>query len=171
MTLRSLVLTAAILMAGCTEAIDVHSARSPVAHFERYRTFAYETDVHAPSGFTPPPPSLRVEQDAERFVAEALRDKGYVLTSGGPTDMRIRLYVGRRRGERREPAHGPPGWLVESENEEEDFVEGALVIDVVDASGDLVWHGAARTEIDPGHVEEQLLRRAVNKVLSSFPGR
>jgi len=32
-----------------------------------------------------------------------------------------------------------------------------------------VWHGAARAEIDPDHIDDALLRRSVAKLLASFP--
>jgi hypothetical protein len=58
------------------------------------------------------------------------------------------------------------------ENETEDFTEGAFVIDAFDAAtDDLLWHGSARLEVQPGRFDEERLRRAASAVLTSFPAR
>jgi hypothetical protein len=61
-----------------------------------------------------------------------------------------------------------PGWF--EEHEEAEFVEGILVIDVLDGkSRGLLWHGAASVEINPEKIDDQLLKRATARVLVSFP--
>lgn len=58
------------------------------------------------------------------------------------------------------------------DQEERDFVEGAFVIDAFDReTRELVWHGSARTEINPGPIDDARLRQAVESVLASFPAR
>jgi hypothetical protein len=78
--------------------------------------------------------------------------------------------AGRRERAIRLPQRAHPDWLLE--DEEDDFVEGAFVVDAFDAAtGEMVWHGSARLEIDPGSVQEERLQRAVGEVLASFPRR
>jgi hypothetical protein len=56
------------------------------------------------------------------------------------------------------------------DQEEMDLVEGAFVIDVFDRkTRELVWHGFARSEINPGPVDYDRVRRAAESVLASFP--
>jgi hypothetical protein len=56
------------------------------------------------------------------------------------------------------------------DDEDADFVEGSLVIDAFDGeTGWKVWHGAARAEIDPDHIDHVLLQRSVATLLASFP--
>lgn len=163
----AVVLVTAVLV-GCTSAIDVHTAQAPSAHFERYRTFSFEIDRQAPPGFSPSPQSAHVKQRVEQLTAKVLETKGYTQAEPASGDMTVRVSAGRRAREIRLPERARPDWLME--DEENDFVEGSFVIDAFDsASGEMVWHGAARLEVDPGAVDEARLRRAVSSVLTSFP--
>jgi hypothetical protein len=60
----------------------------------------------------------------------------------------------------------------ELDQEDRDLVEGAFVIDAFDAeTGSLVWHGSAHSEINPRTIDRKRLRRAVESMLGSFPGK
>jgi hypothetical protein len=166
---RVLAAVALTLLASCTAAINVHTKQSPSADFERYRTFSFESDPRPPARFAPAPASRHVERRVERVATILLLEKGYVPKER-TSDMNLRVSAGQRTREIRVPERARPAWFVE--DEDEDFVEGAFVIDAFDAAtGEVVWHGSARLEVDPGKVDENRLRRAVNDVLAKFPSR
>ena len=155
---------------GCSTAINFHTAVSPLAHFDRYRTFAFETSRDAPPDFELSPRSIYVRHRVEEMSATILIDKGYALAANAIADLRIQVAAGRRTRKIRRPVDAHSDWL--AEDEEDDFVEGAFVIDAIDnETGELVWHGSARVEVEPGKVDEDVLRRAVSRVLASFPPR
>lgn len=169
--LRTRVARAAlIVLVACTPAMNVHTAQSPSAQFERYRTFSLESDACMPADFAPSSQSTHVRQQVGQVTGAVLMAKGYTPASDEPADMAIRVSAGRREREIRWPVQVRPPWLVEDETE--DFTEGAFVIDAFDtATDDLLWHGSARLEVQPGSVDEPLLRRAASAVLTSFPAR
>ena len=166
---RAVALVGALTTA-CTVAIDVHTAESPFARFDQYQTFAFETATREPVSFSSSALTADVETRVEQLATDILLIKGYEPAAGAPADLSIRVAAGRREREIRRPSRSHPPWLIE--NEEDDFVEGALVVDAFDVStGELVWHGSAGTVIDPGRVDDERLRRAVYDVLTDFPSR
>jgi len=170
MSLRLILLGLVTLMLACAPAIRLHTVQSPSAHFDLYRTFAFQSEPRAPASFARSPQSAYVERRVEQLAADILRGKGYAAAEGSPADLMIHVSAGRRERETRLPQPSRPDWLVEYE--EDDFVEGAFVVDAFDTrTGEMVWHGSARLEIDPGSVKEEGLQRAVREVLASFPSR
>jgi Domain of unknown function (DUF4136) len=168
---RTFLLALVTMLLGCSS-VDFHTAISPTATFDRYRTFAFDTHPAVVSMYAT---SARSEDVAGRIrlaVTSLLQAKGYALAKEGSSDVVVRVAVGERERETVVRGLQPSrlGWL--DENETVDFSEGAFVIDVFDVTtGDLVYHGAARTEIDPEHVDEQRLRGAVGDVMAPFPAR
>ena len=153
----------------CTSAISTHSARSPTARFSGYRTFGFDSLASAPSRYVPSARSAEVRSRVRQQASKLLEAKGYVVAVDSKADLVIRVAAGRREQEISHP-HPAPRWL--EEDEEEDFVEGAFVIDAFDAATDeLVWHGSARAEVDPNRIDDERLRRAVTSVMASFPSR
>jgi hypothetical protein len=58
------------------------------------------------------------------------------------------------------------------DDERQDLVEGAFVIDTFDGQTHrMLWHGSAREVIDPSRANYDRLHRAVQKVMASFPAR
>jgi hypothetical protein len=170
MFLRLILLGLVALTIACAPAIRVHTVQSPSAHFDRYGTFAFQTEPRAPASFATSPQSGYVERRVEQLAADVLRGKGYAAAEGPPADLMIHVSAGRREREIRLPQPSRPDWLLE--DEEDDFVEGAFVIDAFDTrTGEMVWHGSGRLEIDPRSVQEERLQRAVRDVLASFPPR
>ncbi|HEY3820265.1 MAG TPA: DUF4136 domain-containing protein [Polyangiaceae bacterium] len=156
-------------LGACSSSVDVHTARSPGAHFEQYRTFSFESDPRSPIRYARSPQSAYVESRIEQVATSILEAKGYVPAQG-PADLHILVSAGRLERELQLPQRARPDWLLE--DEEDDFVEGAFVIDAFDGSrGDMLWHGAARLEVDPRRVDEDRLTRAVHMVLEGFPAR
>jgi hypothetical protein len=158
----------AMRMVGCAPAISVHSARSPNVSFDRYRTFAFESREGAPGDYASSPRSAEVCRRVAQEAGKLLEAKGYMPAVGGQSDLVLRVGAGRRERVVEHPQPERPGWL--DEDEEDDFVEGAFVIDAFDAaSTKLVWHGSARAEVDPSRIDDQGLHRAVVSVLAGFP--
>jgi uncharacterized protein DUF4136 len=154
----------------CTREINVHSATSPTARFDIYTTFEFRGNASAPAFYQTSELSKDVGQRVEVQAAEALVSKGYAESTDGKPDLILRVAAGRRERSKRELEPIRPGWLIE--DEEHDFEEGSFIIDAFEAStGELVWHGGARTEVDPGTIDSALLRRAVQSVMSRFPTR
>jgi hypothetical protein len=156
------------MIVGCTSAINIHSATSPTASFDRYRTFAFETTDSAPNGYASSARTAEVRQRVIQQASELLEAIGYAPAVDGKPDLVLRVEAGRREREVQHPVHVHPGWLVE--DEEDDYVQGAFVIDAIDAATEeLVWHGSARAEVDPNRIDAERLQRAVTSVMATFP--
>ncbi|MGA3120333.1 MAG: DUF4136 domain-containing protein [Polyangiaceae bacterium] len=197
-----LVLVAALMSGGCAPAIHVHAIQSPDAHFERYRTIAFDVSRRAPAGHVASPRSADVREHVRQLAAAILQSRGYGLAAHEHADLVVRIEAGRREVEvptgtgimplgggvsglpEASRANDTPGnvpgpadmgtseYHGELDQEEGDLVEGAFVIDAFDGeTHQLVWHGSARTEVNPGPVDYGRLGRAVESVLASFPVR
>jgi hypothetical protein len=195
---------------GCMPAVQIHTIQSPAAHFERYRTIAFDSSRTPPSHYTVSPRSAEVRDRVEKAAASILQARGYVLAPNEQADLIVRIEAGRRvqevptstgltpLGGGADPtlsggSNGPPGgggglpgeqsvpgptnvemtYHGQLDQEERDLVvEGAFIIDAFDReSREVVWHGSARSELNPGPIDEQRLRKAVGSVLASFPSR
>jgi hypothetical protein len=165
---------------GCTqEALSIHAATNPKATFGQYRTFSFGPAEGPPGGYEMSPRSAEVQQRLHPVIAAELSARGYSLASG-KSDLLILYGSGRRKVSARGTAQPEykqfvnydessvsPAWTPDDENA--DFVEGSLVIDAFDATGRKVWHGASQAKIDPDHIDDALLRRAVEDLLARFP--
>ena len=195
----SLVLVALLLGAGlgCTSAVDVHTIRSPAAHFERYRTIAFDISPRAPSKYETSSRSADVRDHVQQIAANVLQGRGYVLAPNDRADLIVRIEAGRREhkvpistgtmplgggvsglptpsgeGNAPGPADVETTYHGQLDQEEMDLVEGAFVIDAFDGkTHEVVWHGFARSEVSPGPVDYERVRRAAESVLASFPLR
>ncbi len=171
--MRAALLPLALLVAvpACTEAVDSHVSHASDAPFERYRTFAFDPVLARASRHDAPGVAAASASRAEALAAELMRSKGYApAPADGDADLVVRLFAGRREHARRDPEQNRASPV--DADEEQDFLEGRLVVDVVDAAtGRVVWHGAARTEVEPGQVDDDLLRRSLARVLGGFPRR
>jgi Domain of unknown function (DUF4136) len=164
-----LILILAFGVASCTRTVIVHSAASPSARFDAYRTFEFRMMESPPPSYGSSPRTVEACRRIEQEATELLQAKGYSAAGDGKPDLVLWVAAGRReRATYSEAVHR--GWF--SEDEGEDFTEGSFVIDAVDAAThDLVWHGSARTEVDANGINESLLRRAVTSVMVRFPSR
>jgi Domain of unknown function (DUF4136) len=161
---------------GCTPAIEVHASIAPEARIPSYRTFAFALgDDPLMVGFVETARSLDVRQRIEAQTKGALEALGYVRAD--KPELLVRVSVGSRERRGSRPMlipHAVPsrstGWFIE--NEESDIAEGAFVIDMFDAGSNLlVFHGAARAEIDPEKLDVGRLQGAVARVLAFLPRR
>jgi hypothetical protein len=162
-----LVALSAFGMAGCAQAVSIHTAANPAAHFEQYRTFTFAPAEGPPRGYQMPRRSPEVEQRLRALIAAALTQRGY-LQGATKGDFLIMFGFGRRTIPVHEDSAVGGEWL--PDDEDADFVEGSLVIDAFDSSsGARVWHGACRGQNDLAHVDDALLQRTVSHLLAPFP--
>lgn len=168
----------AMVAAACTSAVDVHAIKSPSAHFDRYRTVALDLTTSPPHHYASTPESTIVEKEVGENASAILQERGYVLADLASADLVLRVESGRREKKVEVTTAKPtsdlsavqPEYRGELDQEERDLVEGSFVIDAFDGkTHDVVWHGAAHAEVQPGEVDHARLRRAVVSVLASFP--
>jgi len=150
----------------CVRPVEVHTASLPTAPFGQYHTFSFAAPEGAPDGYEMSPRSAEVQQRLRPLFVAALQEKGYTLATGKGDFV---LAYGSGRRERvilhRERSYD---WL--DEDEEDDFTEGSIVLDVFDGSNDgQVWHGATRAGIDPDRIDEAQLTRSVGLLLANYP--
>ncbi len=159
-----------LLPCACTPNIQVHTAENPGATFEQYRTFAFGPAEGPPNGYQPSPRSAELRRRAESLVAAGLRQRGYVPATADKPDITIMIGAGQREVAVHETSAIAEEW--QPDDETEDFVEGALVVDAFDGkTRGRVWHGAGRSEIDPDNIDDALLKRTVDKLLATFPAQ
>ena len=96
-----LVLVAALMSggSGCAPAIHVHAIQSPDAHFERYRTIAFDVSRRAPAGHAALPRLADVRDHVRQLAAEILQSRGYRLAARDQADLVVRVEAGRREVE------------------------------------------------------------------------
>ncbi len=161
---------------GCSSAIDVHTATSPNTTFERYHTFTFDP-AGVESGNSAR--SAEVRSHIVEDVQANLQSRGYAPATGPKADFVVRIETGRRPLATGEPAQPLPpaeqtdipyfGFL---DDERQDLVEGAFVVDAFDGETHrLLWHASAREVIDPTRANYDRLHHAVEKVMASFPAR
>ena len=166
---RPFLLLFALATVFCAPAVSIHTAKSPTARFGEYRTFAFDSTESPPASYGRSGASTEVGVRVRQQVGQLLQSDGYVLAVDRKPDLLIRVAAGRRAEEISHP-HPGPRWL--EEDEEDDFIEGAFVIDALDAATqELVWHGSARAEVNPNQIDDERLRRAVRSVMGTFPSR
>lgn len=172
MSTRSLCAVAGfvLLAVACTPPpIESHGEFVPAAPYAEMRTFSFIAPEATPAGFQPTARSAVVVEQMKPMIAAALEAKGWVQAQPGEGDITIACAAGRRDAE----THRRLPWRISNitgeEFEDRDFVEGGIVIDAFDRSNGQIWHGAARTEIDPMKPSQVRLQNAVNAAMSRFP--
>ncbi|HXX69352.1 MAG TPA: DUF4136 domain-containing protein [Polyangiaceae bacterium] len=177
----------ALAAVGCASTADIHTIKSPAAHFELYHSVAFDSERPPPPGdYSSSPQSADVWSHVKDTATHILQSRGYTLGEPGKTDLILRIEVGRR--ESTAPMTSPiglqptyPGYVPDYlpvappyhgyfDQESQELVEGAFVIDAFDGkSHELLWHGFSRAVIRPGQVNYADLQRHVESVLASFP--
>jgi uncharacterized protein DUF4136 len=151
----------------CVKEVQAHSASLRTAPFARYHTFSFADAEGSPAGYAVSPRSAEVQRRIKPLIVAVLEEKGYTPATG-KGDFVVAYGSGRREVTTRHSGPAKPEWL--DEDEEEDFVEGSIVIDVFDGTNDgQVWHGASRAEINPEKIDPGQLERSVRKVLAPYP--
>jgi hypothetical protein len=147
--------------------LTTHTAVNPNASFDHYVSFSFGGTEGAPAGFQMTPRSAAVQSRLRPLIAAALKQKGYneVPDRG---DIVITFGSGRREESIHQSSGMDAEWMPDDENA--DFVEGALVIDAFDGKkGTRVWHGASHGEINPDQIDDKRLHKSVDELISKFP--
>jgi hypothetical protein len=128
----------------------------------KYQTFSFAAANPPRAGFETTERSLEVERRLAPLVQASLERRGYAASPGN-ADLLIKISAGSGKlaGEKAERGGGTP-----------DTPGGFIGIDAYDrASGVAVWHGVAVAEINPEHIDDQLLERGVDRIFVNFPRR
>ena len=166
------VLRAAGLAAALALWPEVAAAQSIQTDFDRsydfgkLKTFAFTAPVRRPND------PLAVNPINERRVHGALETElvahGYTLDTGGKPDFLVAYHAAtRNRVGLHEWGYGPGRWGNRRIDVNE-FTEGTLVVDLVDApSKQLVWRGSATGTIEPKEAEKKI-NKAVAKLMEQL---
>lgn len=134
------------------------SVAAPNADFSHYRTFSFGLAEQPKEGYQVTARSLEVQRRLRVVVSKAMLARGY-SEDAAKTDFVIRLAAGN--GDAPNPA---------GERTAVPPAEGFIAIDIYDsATGSMVWGGSAFAEIDPAKIDDALLQRGVDHMLSNFP--
>jgi hypothetical protein len=126
-----------------------------------WSTFSFGPVEMPPPGFRMSTRYRTVRAVLPAMVAATLEARGYRLV-----DTSADLVVTFGAGLREIPWPSPGG----DGGDDDDYVQGTLVVDAFAAPDQRrVWHAALDVPIDPGHVDNSRLRRAVDRVLATFP--
>jgi hypothetical protein len=151
---------------GCVEPLSIHTAKNPTASFAQYRAFSFGPAEGPPRGYQVSSRAAELQSRLRPLIAAALTQRGYAASPKG--DFFVMFGSGKRTVAIHEESAVGGEWLPDDENA--DFVEGSLVIDVFDgATGGRVWHGAGQAKIDPDHIDDALLQRTVAELVAAFP--
>jgi len=169
--LPTLFVAAALAAAGCAAPITSHGEYLHTAPFADFRTFSFAPAGGALEGYETTPRSAQIVEAMKPFIRAELVRKGWVEAPGGDGDVVVACAAGRREVTKMRRLPWRMTMITGEETEERDFVEGGIVIDAFDRSGGQIWHGAARTEIDPNHPSLDRLEIAVDAALAHFPAK
>ena len=169
-------ITAALTLCACASA-QVKTDYDERADFDRYRTYALERGQVVSDQQPEVPANPLVEDRISRAISLELSKRGLRPAPKDQADL-IATYTAGARDKQElvtavSPAVGPydewywgPGfedvWV-------EEYREGTLVIDLVDASTrKLVWRAIARAE-DKEFTDADFIRGTVDKALDKYP--
>ena len=164
--LALLVLSTALVSAGCSSVYDVQYDYERDTDFSRFQTYHW-----LPAGESADSNSLDIKR-IRKAVDHVLASKGLTEMSDNP-DLLVYEQLGSKdvvniksRGFRR-------GYGRSSRVSSYNYEEGSLTLKFADAtSQELVWQGTANAEIDQVRTPEErekLINEAVTKILKNFP--
>lgn len=188
--IKNLALLVPLLLIGsCTRIIDVQSAYDPDVRFTPYQTFAwYQAEVPRESlGVGPdfnPLLDLRIKEAiASELVKEgitpAISNPGLLVAYDIAVDPKLApAAIGNDVG----PgfAYGYSYWYgyrysydfsdIPNYKSIDKYSPGTLVIDLINAStNELVWRGAATSNLNPTEIEETRINVIVANIMSQYP--
>jgi hypothetical protein len=135
---------------------------SPRADFGKYHTFSFATANPPASGYEITSRSLEVQRRLAPIVQASLEKRGYAEDPVAP-DLVIKISTG---------SGALTGEKMQRGNPQEATPTGFIGIDAYDReTGASIWHGSAFAEIDPERIDDGLLARGVEHMLSDFPTR
>lgn len=175
--LRVIILFLSALLVACSSTVKVSTDYDSKAGFDNFKTFSFYQLTDKSPGL-----SELNQQRIINAVKDALISKGFVEDVDNPdllanvtavvtekkqvTATNYYGYGGYYRPYRWGPAYGGPTVYNVSA-----LKEGALVIDIIDASTKyLIWQGTGNREIDKGlKMPDTEIPAAVAKILADFP--
>jgi hypothetical protein len=164
----AIVLAATVVACQATtssESSQIHTVSAQVATFASYRTFGFLLAATPPPPYQPSARSFEVERRVREMVTAELAHRGYSEATASP-DFLVRLSSGTAKVDKPEPTTTSGG----NENDTHPVTLGEIVVDAFDRStGQQVWHGTARAEIDPQKIDEPKLQAAVQQMFAPFP--
>jgi hypothetical protein len=144
---------------------QVHTVSAQVDAFAQYHTFGFLLPAAPPPPYQASARSFEVERRAREMVTAELARRGYSEATASP-DFLVRLSSGTAKVDKPEPTTTSGG----NENEPHVVTAGELIVDAFDRStGQQVWHGTARAEVDPQKIDEPKLQAAVQQMFAPFP--
>ena len=132
------------------------------ADLTKYQTFSFATANPPVVGFETTERSLEVERRLAPLVQASLEKRGYAASPDN-ADLLIKISAGTGTlaGEKLQRGNTAP-----------DKPGGFIGVDAYDrATGVAVWHGVGVAEINPHHIDDQLLERGVERIFADFPRR
>ncbi len=157
------------LALGACSTTQVHTGSLDTAPFAQFYTFSFAPIQGGVTGYRSTSRTARVIELMKPAITDVLEKKGYRRAPEGESDLVIVCSAGRRDVEERISLPWRITAITGEDFEDRDFVQGGLVIDVFDKTGGQVWHGAGKTEIDPGKPNDTRVRSVVEDVMSAFP--
>jgi hypothetical protein len=134
--------------------------------FSKLKTYDFVAQARGPND------PLAANPLNDRRVRAALDSQlvaqGYTRDSSGKADFLVACHaVTRRRLNIQDWGYGPGRWG-SRRIDVNDYTEGTLVVDAVDAKGkELVWRGSATGTVEPKKADEKI-KKAVAKLMKQF---
>ena len=148
----------------------MHAVQNPKANFSSYRTFSMGPAEAPPPRYRTSERSAEARKKLVGLISAELQRKGYVPAAEGKGDFVVMFASGRRETTNVHETWSRDDWIWLDEDEELDFVEGSIVVDAYESTGDkLIWHGSIRTQLQPGKPDDVLFARSVRELMEKFP--
>ena len=177
-----LLLACLVLIGGCTTKPPTHVMRDPQAHFESFKTFAWDSGQGQEPGQTVNEPLTIVNSQIRGAITNELQQKGYAESqAGAKPDLLLRYETAAAEKIKSNPfrigigmggygSNGAAGVGVSS-SDVKNIKEGTLVLRVIDPVRNAeVWNGRVSRELGKGGVPDPaLIKSAVSELLSDFP--
>lgn len=164
--MRSLLVALLVLTAACgsTMKVKTNDANNG-AEVARFRTFTQETAELPPEGYARTSLTPEVTDIIFKTVDEELSRKGYMQAPPGTKpDFVVRSSSGVRKVKKE-----PTGKALVVGAPATEETQSQVVIDILDPSGNQLFHGSAQDQIEPGKVKEEHVDQAVAKILAPVP--
>lgn len=162
------------LAVGCSS-VSVKHDYDPGASFAAYKTYSW---LPVPTnGASNVKAALErntlLDKRIRESVNQQLAAKDYAAEDGNP-DFMVVYHVGAQdRIDVTNWGYGYRGWYGAGRVDVQQYVEGTLILDVIDAkTKQLVWRGSVTGAVDPDATPEkraQRMNEAIAKMLADFP--
>ncbi len=170
-----------LALAACAAGPQVRTNQSPGLDFNQFRTFAF----FEPLGTDNAGYSSLVSEQLRLSMRIELESRGFIYDASGDPDLRInfqaRLNDRIRVRQQTATVHSTWGghrrgfygaWPMYTAPDIDQFTEGTLIIDVVDARrAQLVWEGVATDRVTQAALRDinRALDQTVTEIMARFP--